>query len=195
MRLFLLGSVVLALATVSTATSFDYANKGSIGAGTAILTGSAQAGESFTLMSPLVSANSVSATGTVTITTGTLIATSNPSVFNFTGGTITVQSAGNTLFQGTFSSATVTVLGDLSFSINGTLNNGAVMLTEMDKHGDVDGSTWVVTPEPPTLALLGTGVGLIGMAVFVRRKSLGDYRLWKHMRNRRESFAVTRLNT
>ena len=176
MRLFLLGSLVLALATVSAATSFDYANEGSIGAGTATLTGSAQAGTSFTLTSPLVSANSVSATGTVTITTGTLMATSNPNVFDFTGGTITVQSSGNTLFQGTFSSATVTVLSNLSFTINGKLNNGAVFLTEMDKHGDVDGNTWVVTPEPATLPLLGTGLGLIGIAAFVRRKKPGALR-------------------
>lgn len=170
MKLFLLGWLVLGLAAFSSATSFDYANEGSIGAGTATLTSSPQAGSNFTLTSPLVSANSVSAMGTVTITTGTLMATSNPSVFDFTGGSLTVESSGNTLFQGTFSSATVTLLGNSTFSINGKLNNGTVLLTELDKHGDVDGSTWVVTPEPATLSLLGTGVGLIGIAVFVRRK-------------------------
>lgn len=177
MRLFLLGSLVLSFATVSLATSFDYANKGSIGAGTATLTGSAQAGGSFTLTSPLISANSLSATGTVTITTGTLTATSNPDVFDFTGGSITVQSGGNTLFHGTFSSATVTVFNSTTFSISGKLNNGTVLFTELDKHGDVEGNTWVVTPEPDTLSLLGTGVGLIGVATLVRRKKPRRIRL------------------
>lgn len=173
MRLFLLGLLVLAFATVSAATTFDYANKGSIGAGTATLTGSMQAGGTFTLTSPLVSADSVSASGTVTITTGMLTTSSNPQVFDFTGGTITVQSGGNTLFQGTFSSATVTLLGDLSFSIDGKLNDGTVLLAEMDKHGDVDGNTWLVTPEPATLPFFGTGLGLIGIAVVVRRARRG----------------------
>lgn len=170
MRLFLLGCVVLSFATVSLATSFDYANKGSIGAGTATLTGTVQVGSDLTLAVPLVSANSVSATGTVTITTGTLMATSNPDVFDFTGGSVTVQSGGNTLFHGTFSSAMVTVINSTTFSISGKLNNGTVLFTELDKHGDVDGNTWVVTPEPNTLSLLGTGVGLIGIAGLVRRK-------------------------
>lgn len=167
MRLFLLGWVVLGLATLGQATSFDYANKGSIGVGTATLTGSAQAGGSLTLTSPLVSTNSLSATGTVIIQTGTLIATSNPNVFDFTGGSLTVESSGNTLFHGTFSSATLTLMGNSTFGISGKLDNGTVLLTEVDKGGDVAGNTWS-TPEPGTLYLLGTGVGLIGIAVFVR---------------------------
>ena len=177
MRLFLLGSLVLSLAAVSAATSFDYANKGSIGAGTATLTSAPQAGSSFTLSSPLITANSLSATGTVAITTGTLMATSNPDVFDFTGGRVTVQSDGSTLFHGTFSSATVTVKNSTTFSISGKLNNGTVLFTEIDKHGDVDGNTWVVTPEPNTLSLLGTGIGLIGIAAFVRRRKPRKIRL------------------
>ena len=170
MRVFLLGCVVLSIATVSLATSFDYANKGSLGAGTATLTGTAQAGSGITLAVPLIGANSLSATGTVTITTGTLMATGQPGVFDFTGGSVTVQSDGSTLFHGTFSSATVTVMGPSSFGISGKLNNGMVLFTELDKHGDVEGNSWVVTPEPATLPLLGTGVGLIGIAGLVRRK-------------------------
>lgn len=168
MRLFLLGWVVLGLATLGQATSFDYANKGSIGAGTATLSGSAQAGGSLTLSSPLVSTNSLGATGTVIIQTGTLVATSNPNIFDFTGGSLTVESGGSTLFHGTFSSAILTLMGNSTFSISGKLDNGTVLLTEMDKGGDVTGNAWS-TPEPGTMSLLGTGVGLIGIAVFVRR--------------------------
>lgn len=170
MRPLLLGWVVVGLATMSLAASFDYANKGSIGASTATLTGSVKAGGSLTLTSPLISTNSASAMGTVIIQTGILVSTKNPGVFDFTGGSLTVDSKGKTLFHGTFSSATVTLSGSNTFSIEGKLDDGTVFLTEMDKHGDVDGDTSLVTPEPNTLSLLGTGVGLIGIAALVRRR-------------------------
>lgn len=169
MKVFLLGSLILGFATMSLATSFDFANKGSIGAGTATLTGSAAAGANLTLTSPLTSANSMSAMGTVMISTGTLTATSNPDVLDFTNGSVTVVNGGSTLFHGTFS-GTVTLLGTSTFSISGKPGNGGIVLTELDKHGDVDGNLSVVTPEPGTLPLLGTGAGLIGIAALVRRK-------------------------
>jgi hypothetical protein len=171
-RLFLLGSLILALPTVSLATSVDYASKGSIGAGTATLKGNASSGGSLTLTSPLIFINSVSATGTVTLATGTLVATSNPNVFDFAGGSIMVLSSGNTLFHGAFSSGTITLLGGSAFNISGTLNNGAAFTTQMDKHGDVQGDT-IVTPESRTLGLTATGTGLIGVAGIVRRKKRG----------------------
>jgi hypothetical protein len=168
-RLYLLGSLILALPTVSLATSVDYASKGSIGAGTATLKGNATVGGSLTLTSPLIDINSVFATGTVTLATGTLAATSNPNVFDFAGGSIMVVSSGNTLFHGAFSSGTVTLLGGSVFTISGALNNGAAFTSQMDKHGDVQGDT-IVTPEPGTFGLIATGTGLIGLAGIARRK-------------------------
>jgi hypothetical protein len=168
MRLFVLGWLVLALPAVSLGTSFDYSSKGSIGAGTATLKGSASAGAGLTLTVPLVAINSLIATGTVTTRTGALTKTSDPNVFNFLGGTMTIQSGGNTLFQGTFSSGTVTILGASIFKITGKLDDGGV-ITLTDRHGDVQGDTFA-TPEPGTLGLMGTGMGLIGVAGLVRRR-------------------------
>jgi hypothetical protein len=58
-RLFLLGSLILALPAVSLATSVQYASKGSIGASTATRIGNANAGDSVILTSPLVNINSL----------------------------------------------------------------------------------------------------------------------------------------
>ena len=162
-RLFLLGSLILILPAVSLATSVDYASKGSIGAGTATLTGDAKTGGTLILTSPLIDINSVSATGRVTLATGTLAATSNPKVLHFAGGSITVLSSGNTLFHGAFSSGTVTLLSASSFSFSGSLSNGTAFTAQSDEHGDVQGDT-IVTPEPGTLGLMATGIGLIGLS-------------------------------
>jgi hypothetical protein len=168
MRLFALGCLILALPAVSLGTSFDYSSKGSIGAGTATLQGSLRAGGGLTLTVPLVAVNSLIATGTVVTRTGTLTATGNRDVFNFLGGSITIQSGGNTLFQGTFSSGTVTTLGASIFRITGKLEDGA-LITLTDRHGDVEGDTFT-TPEPGTLGLIATGTGLIAIAGLVRRR-------------------------
>jgi hypothetical protein len=162
-RLLVLGSLFLALPAISSATSFDYASKGSIGAGTATLVGSVNANGTLTLTSPLINMNSVAASGTLTIATGTLTATSNPDVFDFSGGSLTVVGGGNTMFHGTFSSGTVTVLDPMTFTISGKLNNGGVA-NETDRHGDVDGGI-LVTPEVNTFGLFSTG--LIGLASLV----------------------------
>jgi hypothetical protein len=167
----LLALTLLVLPTFALATSIDYASKGSIGAGTATLAGSATAGGSLTLTSPLIDINSVAASGTVTLATGTLVATSNPSVFDFVGGSITVMSGGTSLFHSTFSSGSITLTGTLSFTISATLNNGAAFTTQIDKHGDVQGDT-LVTPEPSTLSLGLIGTGMIGLAAVVRKRSM-----------------------
>lgn len=167
MKSVLLGWLVLGLSTISSATSIDYFSKGSTGAGTATLTGSTRAGGIVGLTVPLMSINSLSATGTVIAQTGTLTATNTANVFDFGSGTVAIQSGGNTLFRSTFSSGTLTILGPAYFSISGKLSDGAVF-TLTDKHGDVEGDT-VVTPEPDTVRLLATGLGLVGVAAFIRR--------------------------
>lgn len=144
----------------------DYAGLGSIGAGTAVLTGGTWATSAITLTSPLVSISGVPTKGTVMISTGTLMATSNASVFDFSGGTFAVMSGATTLFRGTLSSGTVTILGKNFFKISASGDGFAFTLR--DRHGDVTTDT-IVTPELGTLTLLGTG--LFGFGIAVRRKS------------------------
>jgi hypothetical protein len=67
-----------------------------------------------------------------------------------------------------FSSGSVTLLGPSSFSISGMLSNRVAFTTQIDKHGDVQGNT-IVTPEPGTFGLIGTGAGMITLAGIFRR--------------------------
>lgn len=169
-KVVLLALLALALPVLASANTLNIVDGGSIALGFATLTGTATAGGSMTLTAPLISVNSVGATGTLTLTTGSLTATGSSNVFDFTGGTLTITSGSSTLFSGAFSSGTVTVTGGTTFTIAGTLANGAGFVTQVDKHGDVTG-TAMITPEPGTLGLLGTG--LLGLAGIVRRKMRG----------------------
>lgn len=177
-RVFLLALLALALPIAALADTIDYGNLGSIGGGTAIIGGSASAGSTYTLTSQLVSvldvntnALSQGALGWVSVTTGTLSAC--PSGLCFTGGTLTITSAGGaTLFQGTFTGGTVsTVLGTtwVQASLGSAGGTGQITFG-VGRLGTISGDT-IVTPEPSTLGLLGTG--LIGLAGIVRRKMRG----------------------
>lgn len=148
------------------ASTVDYIGVGSIGAGTAQLSGSAAAAGVITLTSPLAFIGSTSAKGTVTISTGALVATSNANVFDFNGGSLTIANGSATLFHGTLSGGTVTVVGNNFFRISASGSNGLISTTLTDRHGDVQIDS-MVAPEPGTLALLGSG--LLGLAG-IRRK-------------------------
>jgi hypothetical protein len=168
-RVVLLAVLALALPTAALANIIDYTNGGSVALGTATITGTASSGQTLTLSSELTGIGATLGNlGTVTVKTGVLVG-SNGS-FTFTGGSISIVENGITtpLFTGTFTSGTVMV-------VNGFVNvnyfvGGLAGGFQITKGGVVSGDT-IVTPEPGTLGLLGTG--LVGLAGIVRRKIRG----------------------
>ncbi len=164
-KVVLLALLALALPTVALADTFDYGNVG----GT--ITGSNAAG--WTINSTLVSIQDVT---TNTLTTGNnlgsvVFTTGAVSNGAFTGGSILITATGgNVLFSGSFTGGTVSTVNGVTF-INanlGCFGCGSVQI--VSRAGAISGDT-VVTPEPGTLGLLGTG--LVGLAGIVRRKLRG----------------------
>jgi hypothetical protein len=166
-RVVLLAVLALALPAAVFADSMtDYAILGNTSAGTATFSGVPPAANgTISVTSAVFAINGVSqpAGGTVSLTTGTLTAVAGG--FTFSSGTIDItNSGGKTVFQGTFNAGIVSVIngftnlfgGGKQFSVTLQIGNGAVS-------GDT-----LVTPEPGTLGLLGTG--LVGIAGLVRRK-------------------------
>ena len=175
-QIFLLALLALALPTAALANICTnaghciYTNSGNATLGTATISGPASSGQTLTLSSELTGIGATLGNlGTVTVTTGVLVGSGGS--FTFTGGTITIvdnSNPTNTLFTGTFTSGTVTVVNGFT-NVNyfvGGLAGGFQITTG----GVVSGDT-IVTPEPGTLGLLGTG--LIGLAGIVRRKMRG----------------------
>jgi len=172
-RVVLLAMLALALPTAALANTIDYQNFGTVAGGTATISGSATVGGSVSLGSQLTGINNTFGNlGWVQVTTGTL--SSCGAGLCFTGGTITITATGGaTLFQGTFSSGTVSVVNGVTF-VNASLpffGSGTVQISMgVGQAGVVSGDT-IITPEPGTLGLLGTG--LVGLAGIVRRKMRG----------------------
>lgn len=161
-RVVLLAVLALALPTAALADSFDYGNVG----GT--ITGTAATG--FTIHSTLVSIQDITTNtlvtgsnlGTVVLTTGAV------SGGAFTSGTLTITATGGAvLFSGSFTGGTVTTSnGKTTIDANlSCFGCGSVQI--ISSVGGLSGDT-IVTPEPGTLGLLGTG--LVGLAGIVRRK-------------------------
>ena len=168
-RVVLLALLALALPTVAlaTTTDTDFGFGGIIGS-TASTSGTPSATNTFSISSQLETLNHVAATGTVVVTTGTLVGDCTTGC-TFTGGTLDVDGA--TDFNGTFSGTLTDSNGVIEIHANPGGNPvvaGFNFVVASD--GQVSGD-FTVTPEPGTLGLLGTG--LVGLAGMVRRKLRG----------------------
>ncbi len=161
-RVILLALLALALPTATLANSIgtnDYTNYGTVLGGTATVSGSATT--SLTISSTLTGINgTLGNLGTVTVTTGAI------SGGVFTGGSILIVNSSNvTLFSSTLTGGTVTVISGNTFV---AYNLGGIVGGFQLTNGNIVSGDTIVTPEPGTLGLLGTG--LVGLAGIVRRK-------------------------
>ena len=163
-RVVLLAVLALALPVALFAdSSTDFENLGTIGSTATVSTLIPTAGGTLSLTSAL----SGGLSGTLSLTTGTLTATAMPGVFSFTGGSFTItDSNNNALFSGTFTNGSQVEVKGNGIFILGVMGNN--FTGQLIAHGVVSGDTIVVTPEPGTLGLLGTG--LVGIAGLVQRK-------------------------
>ena len=161
-KLVLLALLAIALPTAAFADSFDYGNVG----GT--VTGSAAAG--WTVTSTITSIQDITTNtlvtgnnlGSVVFTTGAI------SGGAFTSGSIVITATGGTtLFAGAFSGGTITTVNGVTFITANLACTGCGSVQIVSRAGGISGDT-IVTPEPGTLGLLGTG--LVGLAGIVRRK-------------------------
>ena len=105
--------------------------------------------------------------GSVTVATAVLVPKTNPNIVDFTGGTVSVAGGGSSLFQGAFSSSRVLLLSDAGWNSSSVIANGLAFRSQLD-NPQLNTDDILVTPEPSTLGLLGTG--LIALAGIIRRK-------------------------
>jgi hypothetical protein len=170
-RVILLALLALALPTAALAGSIDYVGfAGPLNPAT--VTGAVSSGGAFSVsFSQLAVNGGAFGAGTVTIALNLGTTSCGTGCFNIASGTVNVWNGSSALlFSGTFSSGSATVSGGNNVTIAGvtTAGNTVAGVFNFNGVGWVGSSDTIVTPEPGTLGLLGTG--LVGLAGIVRRK-------------------------
>jgi len=169
-RVILLVLLALALPTAALAGSIDYAGFAGL-SNPATVSGGVTSGGTLSVSFSQLSINgSAFAPGTVTIALNLGTTSCGTGCFNIASGTVNVWNGSNALlFTGTFSGGSATAGGG-NIIIGGFTTAGNTVAGVFAFNGTtwVGSSDTIVTPEPGTLGLLGTG--LVGLAGIVRRK-------------------------
>jgi len=169
-RVILLALLALALPTATLASTIDYVGQ-ALTTNPATVTGSVASGGSLgvTFSSLSINGGAFSA-GTVAISLTLGTTSCGTGCFNIASGTVDIWNGSSvSLFKGTFSTGSATKSGqNIYLSGVTTAGNTVAGVFKLSGGAWLGSSDTLVTPEPGTLGLLGTG--LVGLAGIVRRK-------------------------